>query len=136
MVAADSLSSKDLVTRTNKTTNEQSTFQISDVLIGDTLVIIGAVGYGVSNVYQEYLVRKFGNIEYLSFATLSAALCTAVYCASLESKFIASLLLQEYNVSSTNSPYLFNRIHLLNDSFFNKFSQHLEQLWDICPVIQ
>ena len=96
MVCADYLTAREMDADANATTTGNS--QIRMVLLGDFLVIAGAVGYGFSNVYQEYLVRKFGILDYLSFATLSAALWTSVYCAGLESNSITALIHQAEKV--------------------------------------
>ncbi|KAM7533351.1 hypothetical protein Aperf_G00000121877 [Anoplocephala perfoliata] len=83
MVAADYLAAKGAGTNSSasETENSQNT---SLVLFGDFLIIIGAIGYGVSNVYEEYLVRKFGIIDYLIFASSTAVFWTAIYCSAVE----------------------------------------------------
>uniref|UniRef100_A0A0V0J3X1 Solute carrier family 35 member F1 n=1 Tax=Schistocephalus solidus TaxID=70667 RepID=A0A0V0J3X1_SCHSO len=71
----------------NSTTQAPSQSRLSPigtVLLGDFLVILGAIGYGMSNVYQEYLVRRFGIIDYLSFASLTSTLWTVVHCLAWE----------------------------------------------------
>ena len=35
-------------------------------MLGDMLCLVGAVLYGVSNVGQEYLVRRFGSLQFLA----------------------------------------------------------------------
>ncbi|VUZ55173.1 unnamed protein product [Hymenolepis diminuta] len=73
----------------NSTASESGNSQhITSVLLGDFLVIAGAVGYGISNVYQEFLVRRYGIIDYLGFASLSATIWTAIYCSTLERNVI------------------------------------------------
>ncbi|KAL5106364.1 Solute carrier family 35 member F1 [Taenia crassiceps] len=91
MVGADYLAAKAVDTGIDTITTDD-TLQTSSVILGDFLVIAGAVGYGASNVYQEYLVRKFGVIDYLSFSALAGILWTAIYCISLEYKKIDSEL--------------------------------------------
>lgn len=97
MVGADYLAAK-----AADTIDTGATPQTSSVMLGDFLVIAGAVGYGASNVYQEYLVRKFGIIDYLGFSSLASTLWTAIYCISLEYKKVASELIH----SSTNVSFL------------------------------
>ncbi|VDO03687.1 unnamed protein product [Rodentolepis nana] len=85
MVGADYLAASIKGTTENSTTGGSGNSQhISSVLLGDFLVIAGAIGYGISNVYQEFLVRKYGMIDYLSFASLSATIWTVIYCSTLE----------------------------------------------------
>ncbi|KAL5965408.1 Solute carrier family 35 member F1, partial [Taenia solium] len=91
MVAADYLATKTVSTDTD-TIAASATPQTSSVMLGDFLVIAGAVGYGASNVYQEHLVREFGVVDYLSFSALAGILWTAIYCICLESKKVASEL--------------------------------------------
>ncbi|BHF74523.1 hypothetical protein SprV_0501760900 [Sparganum proliferum] len=64
---------------------------VGAVLLGDFLVILGAIGYGISNVYQEYLVRRFGIVDYLGFASLSATLWTVVHCLAWEMPLMRQL---------------------------------------------
>ena len=40
--------------------------EASNKVLGDMLCLVGAVLYGVSNVCQEYLVRRFGSLQYLA----------------------------------------------------------------------
>lgn len=83
MVGADYLAAKEagLNPLAGVTENSRS---ISSVLLGDFLVIAGAIGYGISNVYEEFLVRRYGIIDYLSFASFSAVIWTAIYCSTVE----------------------------------------------------
>nr|CUU99779.1 hypothetical transcript [Hymenolepis microstoma] len=55
-------------------------------------VIAGAIGYGISNVYQEFLVRKYGMVDYLCFASLSATIWTVSYCSTLERDVITEAI--------------------------------------------
>ncbi|KAL7058320.1 hypothetical protein AAHC03_017172 [Spirometra sp. Aus1] len=64
---------------------------VGAVLLGDFLVILGAIGYGISNVYQEYLVRRFGIVDYLGFASLAATLWTVVHCLAWEKPLMRQL---------------------------------------------
>ncbi|KAM3185730.1 hypothetical protein ACTXT7_005791 [Hymenolepis weldensis] len=89
MVGADYLAAAAKEVTGNSTTVESGNSRhISSVLLGDFLVIAGAIGYGISNVYQEFLVRKYGIIDYLGFASLSATIWTAIYCSTLERNVI------------------------------------------------
>lgn len=42
----------------------------SNVALGDVLVIVGAILYGVSNVCEEYVVRKYDKVEFLAMVGL------------------------------------------------------------------
>ncbi|VDD76716.1 unnamed protein product [Mesocestoides corti] len=95
MVGADYLAAKKVDSNSTTTASQTTT-----VLLGDFLVIIGAVAYGASNVYQEYLVRRFGIIDYLGFAPLAATFWTVIYCVSLEYGSINSL------IHASEKPYL------------------------------
>lgn len=90
MVGADYLAASSSLGSTNGSSTTPST--ISTVLLGDFLVILGAVGYGISNVYQEYLVRRFGILDYLGFASLSATAWTLVWALSLEYNTVVELI--------------------------------------------
>ncbi|KAH9281570.1 Solute carrier family 35 member F1 [Echinococcus granulosus] len=102
MVGADYLAAKAVDTSVG-TVSAGATPQTSSVIFGDFLVIAGAVGYGASNVYQEYLVRKFGVIDYLSFSALAGTLWTAIYFISLEYKKSSELIHLPANPNLTAS---------------------------------
>lgn len=100
MVGADYLAAAAKEATGNSTAADSEISQhISSVLLGDFLVIAGAVGYGISNVYQEFLVRKYGIINYLGFASLSATIWTAVYCSTLERNAIIETIRAQDPVS-------------------------------------
>ncbi|KAF5406085.1 hypothetical protein PHET_00379 [Paragonimus heterotremus] len=82
MVGADVLASNN-----NKINNFNKSSVFSnqqEVIIGDLLAITGAVLYGVSSGFQEYITCRFGVTSYLSWCTLISAVCCAIYSAGLE----------------------------------------------------
>lgn len=56
----------------------------SRVILGDFLVILGAMAYAASNVLQQYLVMRYGIVNFLAYAGISAALPTAIYAIIFE----------------------------------------------------
>jgi len=50
----------------------------SNTLIGDVLCLSGAALYGISNVAEEFLVKKFSRIEYLGMIGLFGSLISGV----------------------------------------------------------
>jgi hypothetical protein len=52
--------------------------------LGDTLVLIGCVFYGISNIGQEYLVKTYDRLEYLGMLGLFGALVSGVQMVILE----------------------------------------------------
>lgn len=88
MVLADFLAAKDTEATTNTTVSRSS----SSVLFGDFLVIVAALGYGSSNVYQEYLVRRYGIVDYLSCTSVVAMVWAAIYTLTMERGTIDQLI--------------------------------------------
>lgn len=50
----------------------------SDVLIGDILVLLGASLYAVSNVCEEYIVKKLSRQEFLGMVGLFGTLISGI----------------------------------------------------------
>lgn len=50
----------------------------SDVLIGDVLVLLGASLYAVSNVCEEYIVKRLSRCEFLGMVGLFGTLISGV----------------------------------------------------------
>lgn len=71
----------------------------SDKLSGDLLCVSGAVLYGVSNVCQEYIVCRHGNVEYLAMVGIFASLVSSVQLSVL--RYVGSIDLN--NTSDENS---------------------------------
>ncbi|KAA3676389.1 solute carrier family 35, member F1/2 [Paragonimus westermani] len=91
MVGADVLASNN-----NRIDNfsESSAFSSQQqVVIGDLLAITGAVLYGISSSFQEYITCKFGITSYLSWCTLISAVCCATYSAALEHTQLTEIML-------------------------------------------
>ena len=53
-------------------------FLAYDLFWGDILCIGGAILYGISNVGQEYLVRKNGNVEFLAMISVFATFISGI----------------------------------------------------------
>nr|AKN21652.1 slc35f-2 [Schmidtea mediterranea] len=53
-------------------------------LLGDILVIIGAILYGISNIIQNYLVKKHSTIEYLGFIGILCSLVSGIQLILIE----------------------------------------------------
>ena len=47
-------------------------------LLGDMLCLAGAVLYGISNVCQEYLVCRFGSLQYLAAVGLFGSVVSGI----------------------------------------------------------
>jgi solute carrier family 35 protein F1/2 len=50
----------------------------SDVLIGDILVLLGASLYAVSNVCEEYIVKKLSRQEFLGMVGLFGTIISGI----------------------------------------------------------
>ncbi|TNN11168.1 Solute carrier family 35 member F1 [Schistosoma japonicum] len=72
--------------------NDQS-FTAEQMIFGDFLVIIGAILYGLSNVLQQYLIVKYGIVEFLSCVGLVASIVTVIYTVLIERQSISMLML-------------------------------------------
>ncbi|XP_032879322.1 solute carrier family 35 member F2 [Amblyraja radiata] len=78
MVGADVLSAKHPEIGINK-------------LLGDLLVLGGAILYGISNVYEEFIVKNFSTEEFLGMLGLFATLFSGIQLGILEHNEIANI---------------------------------------------
>ncbi|XP_008579419.1 PREDICTED: solute carrier family 35 member F2 [Galeopterus variegatus] len=63
----------------------------SDVLIGDILVLLGASLYAISNVCEEYIVKKLSRQEFLGMLGLFGTIISGIQLLIVEYKDIASI---------------------------------------------
>ncbi|XP_030189354.1 solute carrier family 35 member F2 isoform X4 [Lynx canadensis] len=63
----------------------------SDVLIGDILVLLGASLYAVSNVCEEYIVKRLSRQEFLGMVGLFGTIISGIQLSIVECKDIASI---------------------------------------------
>ncbi|KAF5921122.1 hypothetical protein HPG69_018522 [Diceros bicornis minor] len=63
----------------------------SNVLIGDILVLLGASLYAVSNVCEEYIVKKLSRREFLGMVGLFGTIISGIQLLIVEYKDIASI---------------------------------------------
>uniref|UniRef100_A0A452QJ98 Solute carrier family 35 member F2 n=1 Tax=Ursus americanus TaxID=9643 RepID=A0A452QJ98_URSAM len=63
----------------------------SDVLIGDILVLLGASLYAVSNVCEEYVVKKLSRQEFLGMVGLFGTIVSGIQLLIVEYKDIAGI---------------------------------------------
>ncbi|XP_059786465.1 solute carrier family 35 member F2 isoform X2 [Balaenoptera ricei] len=63
----------------------------SDVLIGDILVLLGASLYAVSNVCEEYIVKKLSRQEFLGMVGLFGTIISGIQLLIVEYKDIAGI---------------------------------------------
>ncbi|XP_072254750.1 solute carrier family 35 member F2-like [Pyxicephalus adspersus] len=63
----------------------------SGMLIGDSLVILGACLYAVSDICQEYVVKKLSCVEFLAMLGLFGAFVSGTQLMVLESAAIANI---------------------------------------------
>ncbi|XP_057551768.1 solute carrier family 35 member F2 isoform X3 [Hippopotamus amphibius kiboko] len=63
----------------------------SNVLIGDILVLLGASLYAVSNVCEEYIVKKLSRQEFLGMVGLFGTIISGIQLLIVEYKDIASI---------------------------------------------
>jgi len=52
--------------------------EAANKVLGDLLCLAGAVLYGVSNVCQEYLVCRFGSLQYLAAIGLFGSIVSGI----------------------------------------------------------
>jgi len=52
--------------------------EATNKVLGDLLCLTGAVLYGVSNVFQEYLVCRFGSLQYLAAIGLLGSIVSGI----------------------------------------------------------
>uniref|UniRef100_A0A8C5T1K9 Solute carrier family 35 member F2 n=1 Tax=Malurus cyaneus samueli TaxID=2593467 RepID=A0A8C5T1K9_9PASS len=60
----------------------------SDVVIGDVLVLLGASMYAISNVGEEYIVKKLNRVEFLGMVGLFGTIISGLQLAIVEHKEI------------------------------------------------
>ncbi|TSL04241.1 Solute carrier family 35 member F2 [Bagarius yarrelli] len=63
----------------------------SDVLLGDSLVLISAALYAVSNMCQEYTVKNLSRVEFLGMMGLFGTLISGIQMAALEAGAISKI---------------------------------------------
>lgn len=63
----------------------------SNMLLGDILVVCGAVLYGISNIGQECMISGFGTIEYLGSYSFLASFISGIQFAILERQEVSSV---------------------------------------------
>ncbi|XP_038565355.1 solute carrier family 35 member F2-like isoform X1 [Micropterus salmoides] len=63
----------------------------SDVILGDSLVLLSAVLYAVSNVCQEYTVKNLSRVEFLGMMGLFGTLISGIQLAVLETHAVAEI---------------------------------------------
>jgi len=52
--------------------------EATNKVLGDVLCLAGALLYGVSNVCQEYLVFRFGSLQYLAAIGLFGSIVSGI----------------------------------------------------------
>jgi len=50
----------------------------SNPVLGDVLVVCGATLYGISNICEEYVVRKYSKVEFLAMLGLCGSFINGV----------------------------------------------------------
>ncbi|KAM8835892.1 solute carrier family 35 member F2 isoform 1-T2 [Synchiropus picturatus] len=63
----------------------------SDVALGDSLVLVSAVLYGVSNVGQEFTVKQLSRVEYLGMMGLFGTIISGLQLAALETSAVSRI---------------------------------------------
>lgn len=63
----------------------------NDILIGDILVLLGASLYAISNVCEEYIVKKLSRQEFLGMVGLFGTIISGIQLLLVEYKDIASI---------------------------------------------
>ncbi|KAH9727804.1 solute carrier family 35 protein [Citrus sinensis] len=79
---------------------------------GDALVIAGATLYAVSNVSEEFLVKKADRIELMAFLGLFGGIISAVQISILERKELQSI---HWSAGATNGATMLNLSLLTSD---------------------
>lgn len=62
-----------------------------DIVLGDGLVLLSAVLYAVSNVCQEYTVKKLSRIEFLGMMGLFGTVISGIQLVALETRAVAEI---------------------------------------------
>jgi len=76
-------------------------------VLGDTLCIAGAIMYGISNIFQEYIVCRHGCVEYLAMLGIFASVINGVQLYVLLLYFYWLSLLRWYAQCDYMSIYMF-----------------------------
>ncbi|XP_053703497.1 solute carrier family 35 member F2 [Synchiropus splendidus] len=63
----------------------------SDVALGDSLVLVSAVLYGVSNVGQEFTVKQLSRVEYLGMMGFFGTIISGLQLAALETSAVSRI---------------------------------------------
>jgi solute carrier family 35 protein F1/2 len=65
--------------------------QGNDIVIGDVLVLLGCICYGISNVGQEHLVKTFDREEFLAGIGVAGSIISGIQVAILERDALAAV---------------------------------------------
>ncbi|KAK0056673.1 solute carrier family 35 member F2 [Biomphalaria pfeifferi] len=71
----------------------------SDIALGDSLVIIGAILYGFNNVAQEYVVKNYNKSEYLGMVGLFSTVVSGIQVIILEREELSNINFVSYKVA-------------------------------------
>ncbi|KAM3600777.1 uncharacterized protein V6R79_002431 [Siganus canaliculatus] len=63
----------------------------TDVILGDSLVLLSAVLYAVSNICQEHTVKNLSRVEFLGMMGLFGTLISGLQLAALETRAVAAI---------------------------------------------
>lgn len=63
----------------------------TDVILGDSLVLLSAVLYAVSNICQEHTVKNLSRVEFLGMMGLFGTLISGIQLAALETRAVAAV---------------------------------------------
>ncbi|XP_076591264.1 solute carrier family 35 member F2-like [Chaetodon auriga] len=63
----------------------------SNILLGDSLVLVSAILYAVSNVCQEYTVKNLSRVEFLGMVSLFGTIISTIQMVILERNEIAAI---------------------------------------------
>nr|KAI8725819.1 solute carrier family 35 member F2-like [Biomphalaria glabrata] len=93
VVGLGALVAADVITGKNKDEG-------SDIALGDSLVIIGAILYGFNNVAQEYVVKNYNKSEYLGMVGLFSTVVSGIQVIILEREELSNINFVSYKVVS------------------------------------
>ncbi|XP_059176992.1 solute carrier family 35 member F2-like [Physella acuta] len=71
----------------------------SNIVLGDVLVISGAVLYGVSNVAQEFVVKNYNKSEFLGMLGMFGTLVSGIQVILVEQKELAKVNFSSYEIA-------------------------------------
>uniref|UniRef100_A0ABI7XJS2 Solute carrier family 35 member F1 n=1 Tax=Felis catus TaxID=9685 RepID=A0ABI7XJS2_FELCA len=80
-------------------------------LVGDLLVLGGATLYGISNVWEEYIIRTLSRVEFLGMIGLFGAFFSGIQLAIMEHKELLKVPWDWQIVFRTVSPVLLHHPH-------------------------